>query len=200
MSEAPHPDCIATRTRSDPPIVAAGLLCAMGLLCLGWALWIPIKAQAAQVLLARAWAQTLAGSPTPPWPWADTQAVAELILPEQSFVVLAGGSGQALAFAPSHLNGTPLPGEPGLSVIAGHRDTHFAALGQLAPGQEVTVRRADGSRHRFRITEGRIVDSRTTQLSVRGDIPRLALSTCWPLDSPVPGGPLRLVIFAVLVA
>jgi sortase A len=142
----------------------------------------------------------MAGTPTPPWPWADTQAVAELILPGQSFVVLAGGSGQALAFAPSHLTGTPLPGEPGLSVIAGHRDTHFSGLGQLAPGQLVTVRRADGSRHHFRITEGRIVDSRTTQLSTKGPTVRLALSTCWPLDDPVPGGPLRLVVFADVIS
>lgn len=207
MSEDPRGAAPARRARRFPPAAVAGLCCLVGLLLLAQGLWIPIKAQAAQFLLARAWTKTLdAGDggaqakAVRPWPWADTTAVAELKLPEASFVVLSGGSGQALAFAPSHLPGTPLPGEPGLSVIAGHRDTHFAALADLAPGQEVTVRRANGALHRFRITEGRILDTRTTRLAVQGGPPRLALATCWPLDSPVPGGPLRLVLFADAVS
>jgi len=175
---------------------AAGLFLALGLVVMGQGLWIPVKAQAAQILLARSWARTLDGTPAPPWPWADTMPVAELILPGRSYVVLAGGSGQALAFAPGHLSGTPLPGAPGLSVIAAHRDTHFAGLGDLAPGQNISVRRTDGTVHHFRITTARIMDARGQRLSVTGGPPRLALVTCWPLDSPVPGGPLRFVLFA----
>lgn len=166
---------------------------------MGQGLWIPIKAQVAQFLLARAWALTLEGTPTPPWPWADTRPVARLILPDRSFVVLAQGSGQALAFGPSHVAGSVLPGQPGLSVIAAHRDTHFKALGALGPGQIVAVQRPDGSLHRFRITGARVLDVRTQRLAVTGGPPRLALATCWPLDAPVPGGPLRLVLFADLI-
>jgi len=181
------------------PVAVAGLCLVLGLVLLAQGLWIPIKAQLAQILLARAWAQTLQGHAAPPWPGADTTAVAELSFADKSFVVLSGGSGQALAFAPSHLSGTPQPGAAGLSVIAGHRDTHFSSLGRLAPGQIVSLRRADGSRHHFRITEGRIMDARTARLNARGGPPRLALVTCWPLDSPVPGGPLRFVLFANLI-
>jgi sortase A len=177
----------------------AGLFLALGLALLGQGMWIPIKAQLAQVLLARAWAQTLQGNAAPPWPGADTTAVAELSFAGKSFVVLSGGSGQALAFAPSHLPGTPLPGETGLSVIAAHRDTHFAGLAELAPGQIITARRADGSLRRFRVSGGRIMDARTARLNTQDGPPRLALTTCWPLDSPVPGGPLRLVLFTNLI-
>ncbi len=186
----------ARHARRFVPVAAAGLLLILGLGLLAQGLWIPIKAQAAQFLLARAWQRSLAGDPAPPWPGADTTAVAELSLAGKTFVVLTGGSGQALAFAPSHLPGTPLPGQPGLSVIAAHRDTHVAALGELAPGRVVGVRRLDGRRYRFRITGGRIMDVRAARLTARGGPARLALVTCWPLDSPVPGGPLRLVLFA----
>ena len=179
-------------------LVAAGLCLVAGLGLLGQGLWIPIKAQVAQVLLTRAWAATLDGRPMPPWPWADTVPVARLILPDSAYVVLAGGSGQALAFAPGHLSQTPLPGEPGLSVIAAHRDTHFAGLGKLAPGQRITVRRSDGSDYRFRISQGRIMDARGQGLSVRNGPPRLALVTCWPLNGAVSGGPGRFVLFADL--
>lgn len=40
------------------------------------------------------------------------------------------------------------------------------------------------------------MDVRAARLTARGGPPRLALVTCWPLNSPVPGGPLRLVLFA----
>ncbi len=199
MRPAPHRGGASVPTRRARrllPVAAAGLCLASGLVLLAQGLWIPIKAQVAQILLARAWAQTLQGHAAPPWPGADTIAVAELSFAGKSFVVLSGGSGQALAFAPSHLPSTPLPGEAGLSVIAAHRDTHFEGLGDLAPGEIITLRRADGALHRFRISEGRIMDARTARLHAQVGPPRLALVTCWPLDSPVPGGPLRFVLFA----
>ena len=203
MRTAPHSgsgSALARRARRFVPVAAAGLLLLVGLALLAQGLWIPIKAQAAQFLLARAWERSMAGYPAPPGPGADTTAVAKLSLAGKSFVVLGGGSGQALAFAPSHLPGTPLPGEPGLSVIAAHRDTHFSALGELAPGRVVRVRRPDGRLYRFRIAGGRIMDVRAARLVDRDGPPRLALVTCWPLNSPVPGGPLRLVLFADAIA
>jgi hypothetical protein len=50
----------------------------------------------------------------------------------------------------------PRPGDPGPAVIAGHVDSHrgpavFHRLGELDPGDEVVVRRADGSRARFAV-------------------------------------------------
>ncbi len=189
---------LARRVRKIVPFVAAGFCLLVGLVLLGQGLWIPIKAELAQILLNRAWAKTLDGDAVPPWPWADATPVAELTIAGERFVVLSRDSGEALAFAPGHVPGSVLPGEPGLSVIAAHRDTHFKALGRLAPGDVVMVRGADGNAEEFHVEYGQIVDARQDTLFTGGDAPRLALVTCWPLDSPVPGGPLRLVLYAAL--
>ena len=59
------------------------MLAAAALWQLGIAGWIHTKAIAAQILLDRAWQQTLIDhDQTRPWPWADTWPVAELIVPE----------------------------------------------------------------------------------------------------------------------
>ncbi|WP_164066739.1 sortase domain-containing protein, partial [Serratia marcescens] len=64
-------------------------------------------------------------------------------------VALAGDSGQALAFGPGHLPGTPQAGDEGTAVYAAHRDTHFDFLGQVRTGDAIDVLRADGRRVRF---------------------------------------------------
>ncbi|WP_163583610.1 sortase domain-bontaining protein, partial [Klebsiella pneumoniae] len=66
-----------------------------------------------------------------------TEPVARLSFLGHGSIALRGGSGQALAFGPGHLDGTPEPGEPGTAVYAAHRDTHFAGLGGLRPGDAV---------------------------------------------------------------
>ena len=99
---------------------------------------IKAKAVLAPKLIEGAWQQTLAtGVPgVKPWPWADTWPVARLQVPEQGIeqLVLAGDSGNALAFGPGHTLASAALGSPGLAVVGGHRDTHFAFLRGLQPG------------------------------------------------------------------
>ena len=45
-----------------------------------------------------------------------------------SVAVLQGTSSRMLRLGAGHIEGTPLPGEPGNSGIAGHRDTFFREL------------------------------------------------------------------------
>jgi hypothetical protein len=90
---------------------------------------IKAKAWLAPVLIERAWEESLAKSgPVPPWPWADTWPVARLQVPAAgvNLLVLAGDSGNALAFGPGHARASAQPGQSGTVVIGGHRDTHFA--------------------------------------------------------------------------
>ncbi len=167
----------------------------------GRAAWIEAKAHLAQQLVRRAWHETLAGaSDTRPWPWADTQPVARLMVPGRGveLFVLAGASGRTLAFGPGHVSGTPLPGEPGNSVVSGHRDTHFAFLRRLRDGDEVVVERRDGRRQRYAVNGTRIVDHRETWVASDAGDTRLTLVTCYPFDALRPGGPLRYVVTALL--
>ncbi|MGO1080839.1 hypothetical protein ACTOWL_35275, partial [Inquilinus sp. CA228] len=94
------------RQRRPRSRFVALLLVLAGLVLAGQGLWIHAKAMLAQVLLDRAFAETLAtGRAVKPWPWADTWPVARIDLPRlgESAIALAGASGQALAFGPGHV-------------------------------------------------------------------------------------------------
>ena len=166
------------------------------------ALWQPVKAQLAQALLEEAWQKARAGQPQPrPWPWADTWPVARLALPTadpdgtRPLVVLAGASGRTLAFGPGHMAGSADPGEVGNVVIAGHRDTHFRALRELADGDELLLEDRWGGRRSYRVTRRLVTRyDDTSPLVPAAD--RLTLVTCWPFDALHPGGPMRYVVVA----
>ncbi|MGU3468662.1 class GN sortase [Methylobacterium sp. C33D] len=178
----------------------AALLTLAGLGLAAQAAWIPAKAALAQVLLERAFARTLVeGRAARPWPWADTEPVARLGVAGRSFVVLRGGSGQALAFGPGHLDGTPEAGAPGTAVFAAHRDTQFAVLGRLGPGDPVTVTGRDGRTLRFRVTGTRVARWDASGIDPQAPGRHLDLVTCWPLDA-LGAGPLRLIVETELAA
>jgi sortase A len=179
------------------PLAALALILSGGVL-VGQGVWISAKAEIAQVLLARAWTRAQEGETAPtPWPWADTWPVARLSAPSlgQHAIVLAEAGGEALAFGPSHLAATPPPGAAGTSVIAAHRDTHFAFLRDVEIGDEVVLERADGERVLFRITHTEVVHAERSGIQPEGGPARLALVTCWPFGSITPG-PERYVVWA----
>lgn len=192
---------IAAPRRSGLTAGAAALLALLGLVLLGQGLWIHAKAALAQVLLERAFAQTLeTRTAAKPWPWADTWPVARIEFPRigESVIVLAGSSGQALAFGPGHVEGTPDAGEAGIAVYAAHRDTHFAFLREVAVGDEIIVTRADGTSARFRMTGSDVVRWDRSGIDASAGGRHLALVTCWPFDARTTG-PLRYVVEAAAV-
>jgi len=177
-------------------LVVACVLC-LGFWQLGQGAYIPAKAWLAQELLQHAWRRTgLTALPQAPWPWADTHPVARLKVKRGhvDMIVLAGSSGRTLAFGPGHMTASVLPGEAGNSVIAGHRDTHFAFLKNLSVGESLLVDMPDGTRHRFTVVGIDVVDARRGSLVLDSDKPVLSLVTCYPFDADEPGGPLRYVV------
>ena len=176
-----------------------GVLVLGGTLSLAHGAWIPAKAALAQVLLDHAWQETLrTRGPTRPWSWADTWPVARLIAPshKKSMVVLAGADGAALAFGPGHLTTSAPPGASDNSVIAGHRDTHFAFLRFLKPGDVLQLQARDGGLHDYRVTQARVVHETDSSVLESRQGPMLTLITCYPFAALVPGGPLRYVVQA----
>jgi sortase A len=170
---------------------------AAGVLLLAGGIYLPAKAALAQVLLRRAWAAT-GDHPVRPWPWARTWPVARLEVPVLGIdeIVLAGDQGAALAFAPGHVDGTAEPGQPGNVVVAGHRDTVFAFLGDLTLGDELTLEGADGSIVSYTVTGTAVVHETETSVLDPTDEPTLTLVTCYPLDGVRTDGPLRYVVRA----
>ena len=178
--------------------VVAALL-ALGFWQLGQGAYIPAKAWLAQELMQRAWLRVTAGEDrAAPWPWADTWPVARMTVKSRNvdLIVLAGGSGRTLAFGPGHLAASALPGEVGNSVIAGHRDTHFAFLEDVEPGELIGVETFDGVRHLYKVTGVNIVDSRKGSLVLDTNLSMMTLVTCYPFDALEAGGPLRYVVTA----
>ncbi len=178
---------------------AAVVLLALGCWQLGSGLYIKTKAALGQVMLEGAWQAVLAGrADAKPWPWADVRPVARLSVPRlgRSLLVLSDVSGEAMAWGPGHMTGTPLPGQPGLSTLGGHRDTHFSFLKELEPGDNLIVETADGSAHHFTVQTKHVVHNETHGLDFSGTRPRLALITCWPFDALTTGGPERFVVLA----
>ena len=179
----------------------AALLALTGIVLCGQGLWIHAKAILAQVLLERAFAQTLGtGKPVKPWSWADTWPEARIEIPRlgKSAIVLHGSSGQALAFGPGHVERTPDAGDLGTAIYAAHRDTHFAFLGDVAIGDEIRVTRHDGTTFRFRVTGTEVVRWDASGIDPLAPGRRLVLATCWPLDGKF-SGPLRYLVRAEMI-
>lgn len=178
----------------------AAVAFAISLWQLGQGTYIQAKAWLAQVLIKQAWARTLEGeAQAKPWPWADTWPVARISVPGRDIerYVLAGANGRTIAFGPGHVFGTPLPGDTGNSVIGAHRDTHFAFLHDVKPGEEIVVQKSVGGTRRYRVTGAEIVDkSETRVLAQPPGEARLTLITCYPFDALRAGGPLRYVVTA----
>lgn len=175
-----------------------------GLLAAGLGLdagWLHAKAWLAQALLQQAWTATRAAQTAhKPWPWADTHPVARLRVAAHGVdqIVLAGDAGRSLAFGPGWAEASAAPGQAGPSVISGHRDTHFAFLQALAPGDAIELESPRGTR-RYVVAALRVADVRREALALDGR-DALWLVTCWPFDALSAGGPLRYVVRAEPVA
>jgi sortase A len=187
-------------SRRDYSVVLMLLLWVLGAHQLFGAVLIKAKAHLAPVLIARAWEQTLAlgGEPVKPWPWADTWPVGRLRVPGPGIdqFVLAGDTGNALAFGPGHsLASAPL-GTAGQAVIGGHRDTHFAFLQALPPNAELQLQLPGGGQRSYRITGSWVVNAEEESLAPESGRESLLLVTCYPFDTLLAGGPLRYVVLA----
>ena len=176
------------------------VLLAFGTWNVGHGAYIYAKAALAQHLLRQAWDDTLQGqAAVKPWSWADTYPVARLTMPQQGvdLIVLAGASGRTLAFGPGHVDGTPIPGEIGNSVLSAHRDTHFEFLQHLKLGDAFRVENAQGKKTRYVVQATRVVDQSDVSVMRASTFEQLTLVTCYPFNAIRAGGPLRYVVTAL---
>jgi sortase A len=177
------------------------ILALIGLVLFGQGAYIHAKALVAQVLLERAFAETIAsGRETKPWSWADTWPVARIEVKRlrASTIVLSGSSGQALAFGPGHVELTPDAGERGVAVYSAHRDTHFRFLKDIVVGDEIMVTRRDGGMFRYRVDATSVVRFDASGIDPLSDGYELVLSTCWPFDAMTPG-PARYLVHGTAI-
>jgi sortase A len=187
--------------------VPAGRIVVTCLFCFGFwqfgqGAYIPAKAWVAQELMQRAWRRAENGEEeAKPWPWADTFPIARLSAKggDVDLIVLEGGSGRTLAFAPGHLSASVFPGEIGNTIIAGHRDTHFQFLQYMKKGESILIETTEGRKHLYQVTGIDVVDSRRGSLILDTESPMLSLVTCYPFAATEAGGAMRYVVTAQML-
>ncbi|MBK8973213.1 MAG: sortase [Hahellaceae bacterium] len=183
-----------------------GFALGLGLLLLVWGCYIPLKACLAQFLLDAAWERAQQHSEESdfkvqniqPWPDADMYPVGKLqrVAHAEDWIVVGGGPARNLAFAPVWAEQSVRPGEPGIALISGHKDTQFGALRTLTRGDLLRWTRADGSAVDFIVRDTAIVNATESRLALEASGPaRLVLVTCFPFDDSY-GGPLRYLVLA----
>lgn len=179
-------------------IVAIGLGL-IAVMVIVMSLWMPTKALLAEHLIERSWQHYLKEQVMkPPWPWADTVAVAKLQVPrlEQSLVLLKGIDPTSLAFSAGVMH--QFSTFDGLSpiVAAGHRDTHFAFLEYIQLADIISLTNAQGKTLLYQVEALVIADSKEENLSLDINITHLFLITCYPFNTLEAGGDLRYVVKA----
>lgn len=165
---------------------------------MGQGIYLIAKAKLAQYLLDRAWqTNQYTDQPEKPWPWADLFPIARLYAPRLNInqVVLSDSSGRSLAFGPGHIGNSSYPGNPGTSIISGHRDSHFVFLRDLSYSDSLYV---DNTANitRYTVYHTEILDTTDHHLQLDTSLDQLILITCYPFENWSPGGPLRYLVFA----
>lgn len=115
----------------------------------------------------------------------------------EDLVVYEGVDRQTLQSGPGHMEGTPLPGQPGNAVVSGHRTTHgrpFFDFDLINEGDRIEVETAVGT-HVYETRRIQVVEP--TDVWVIDPRPGgwLTLTTCEPKFS----ARQRLVIWAEMV-
>jgi len=135
--------------------------------------------------------------PSPP-PSPTGRAVANLRIPRVGVdkAVVEGVDLDNLKRGPGHYPGTPLPGQPGNSSIAGHRTTYgspFYRLDEMQVGDPIFVTTVQGQ-FRYEVSQVRIVRPDQTEVVEPTSDSRLTLTTCNPRFSDRQ----RLILVATL--
>jgi sortase A len=177
-------------------------LCVSGLAVAASGAAVPIRAKVSQALLTSAYDRTVAtGEAQSPWGSADMKAIGKISVPRLgvSEIILNAGSKEAMRAGPTLMPGSAAIGAPGTSVVAAHRDTHFAFLKQIKKGDVIMVAGTDGMMLPYRVTATQIVEADKFAITKGQTQNTLALATCYPFGSQR-GGKMRYVVHAALDA
>jgi sortase A len=123
-------------------------------------------------------------------------SIGEIRIPRLGLVAIIaqGESPRVLRRAVGHLADTPLPGDLGNVVLAGHRDTFFRALKQIQAGDAITLNTPSGS-FEYLVEWSAIVGPGDVAVMQSTRRRSLTLITCYPFSYVGPA-PERFVVRA----
>jgi len=114
-------------------------------------------------------------------PIADGGVIGEIEVPRLKLkaIVVQGDSENVLRRAVGHLPETPLPGEAGNVALAAHRDGLFRPLGNIRPGDLITLRTPDRE-FRYQVEWTAVVPPTAVRVLEPTSEQALTLVTCFP--------------------
>ncbi len=113
-------------------------------------------------------------------------------------VVLQGTDTWTLNGAVGHISGTAFPGEPGNVGLAGHRDSFFRSLKDIALDDQIVLR-TPTSTYFYKVDNISVVAPDDTYVLKPSDQPNLTLVTCYPFYF-IGNAPERFVVRARLTS
>jgi sortase A len=137
------------------------------------------------------------GRAAPP-PMQNGALIGRLAIPRLNMrsVVREGAGQDTLDVALGHIPGTALPGQPGNTGIAGHRDTLFRGLRKIEKDDVIEFQTPAGS-YSYRVESTGIVKPDDVAVLRDGRRPELTLVTCYPFYY-VGSAPDRFIVKARL--
>lgn len=108
--------------------------------------------------------------------------------------ILEGTTSRTLRLGVGHIGGTALPGGPGNSGIAGHRDTFFRALKDIRTGDKIQIETATGL-SQYQVDSVQIVAPGDTGVLAPTTESTLTLVTCYPFHF-IGAAPQRFIVRA----
>lgn len=135
---------------------------------------------------------------TPEAPRTDLVGRIEIPRLNLRAIIAEGIDSRTLRRAVGHLPGTPMPGEEGNVVLAGHRDTFFRALKDIRAEDIVRITTPRG-RFEYLVEATVVVEPTRTDVLDPTSEPSVTLVTCYPFYL-VGEAPDRFVVRARLIA
>jgi sortase A len=111
-----------------------------------------------------------------------------------SAIVYEGTDKKTLRLAVGHIRSTPLPGQPGNTGLAGHRDTFFRPLKDIRQNDIITLTTLRGN-YRYRVVSTRVVAPSEISVLNPTEHEVLTLVTCYPFYF-VGSAPSRFIVRA----
>lgn len=120
-------------------------------------------------------------------PMVPHPAFGMVVIPKIGLVhpLFEGIEEAVIHWGPGHWPGSPLPGNRGNSVFAGHRVTHtrpFLDIDRLAPGDKMVFHLATGT-HTYEVTDHLIVGPQDVWITNQTAEPTVTLFACHPKHS-----------------
>lgn len=160
------------------------------------------KSVAAQLLLDHAWQKSQQlGDKYLPWQWSDSYPVAKLTDAKNhnSWIILSGMTGRAMAFAPSWLEDSAKPNQYGNTVISAHNDSHFSTLENTMVGDRFVLEDKHGVVFNYRVITIHIVPEGDTSPYEFEDETMITLITCYPFEVMNTPKTHRIVVQAIKI-